>query len=75
MNYWGGGYLQKKKKRNHIPIEARILAAADAYEAMRSDRPYRRHLSKEQAIAELKRNSGRQFDPKVVRAFLKHLNR
>ena len=75
VNYCGGGYPPTKKKRNHIPIEARILAAADAYEAMRSDRPYRRHLSKEQAIAELKRNSGKQFDPKVVRAFLKHLNR
>lgn len=75
VNYSGGGYPPTKKKRNRIPIEARILAVADAYEAMRSDRPYRRHLSEEQAIAELKKNSGTQFDPKVVKAFLKHLNR
>lgn len=75
VNYGGGGYPPMRKKRNNIPIEARILAAADAYEAMRSDRPYRRHLSKEEAIAELKRSSSTQFDPRVVRAFLKYLNR
>lgn len=73
VRYAGGGYPATKKKGSSIPIEARILSVADAYESMRSDRPYRKHLSKEEAIAELKRCSGTQFDPKVVKAFLKHL--
>jgi putative nucleotidyltransferase with HDIG domain len=73
VKYSGGGYPVTKKRKNAIPVEARILAVADAYEAMTSDRPYRRHLSTEQAIAELKRCSGDQFDPKVVAALLKHL--
>lgn len=56
-----------------IPLEARILAVADAYEAMTSDRPYRKALSHQEAVAELRRNSGVQFDPAVVEAFLKAL--
>jgi len=75
VKYSGGGYPVTAKKREAIPIEARILAVADAYEAMTSDRPYRRHLSEEQAIAELKRCSGDQFDPKVVKALIKHLHK
>jgi len=75
VRYAGGGYPATKKKGSGIPLEARILSVADAYESMRSDRPYRKHLTREEAIAELKRCSGTQFDPKVVKAFLKHLNR
>ena len=75
VKYSGGGYPVTRKKRNHIPIEARILAVADAFEAMRSDRPYRRHLSLEDAIQELKEGRRTQFDPKVVDAFLKYLTR
>lgn len=52
-----------------IPLEARIVAVIDAYDAMTSDRIYRKALEKEQAVAELKRCSGTQFDPKVVEAF------
>jgi response regulator RpfG family c-di-GMP phosphodiesterase len=52
-----------------IPLEARILAVADSYDAMTSNRPYRKALPHEIAIAELKRCAGRQFDPKVVEAF------
>ena len=51
-----------------IPLEARILAVADAYEAMTSDRPYRAAFSVDDAIAELRRHSGTQFDPEVVDA-------
>lgn len=54
-----------------IPIYARILAVADSYAAMTSERPYRKALSREDAIAELKRRSGSQFDPKIVETFLK----
>ena len=53
-----------------IPLEARILAVADAYEAMIADRPYRAGMPCEAAWAELERCSGSQFDPAVVRAFL-----
>ena len=52
-----------------IPLEGRILAVADAYEAMTADRPYRRALSAAEARAELRRGTGTQFDPAVVTAF------
>ncbi|MFA5801744.1 MAG: HD domain-containing phosphohydrolase [Thermoleophilia bacterium] len=58
-----------------IPLEARIMAVADSYEAMISDRPYRKALSDEQAVAELKRCVGSQFDPRMVEAFLRALGR
>jgi hypothetical protein len=52
-----------------IPLEARIFAAVDAYDAMTSDRPYRKAMSPEQALEDIRRNSGIQFDPAVVKAF------
>jgi len=52
-----------------IPLEARIVAVADAYDAMVSTRPYRKAMSPKSAILELERNAGTQFDPEVVRAF------
>lgn len=58
-----------------IPLESRILAVADSFEAMTSDRPYRKALSDEQAVTELKRCTGSQFDPNVVEAFLESLGR
>ncbi|MGQ9817537.1 MAG: HD domain-containing phosphohydrolase [bacterium] len=71
--YDGAGY-PNGLKRNEIPIGARIIAVADAYDAMTTDRPYRKALSKKEAIRRLRENSGTQFDPVVVRAFLKILN-
>lgn len=56
-----------------IPMTARILACADAYDAMISDRPYRPRLTKEVALRELRDNSGTQFDPAVTSVFLKTL--
>ncbi len=56
-----------------IPLGARIIAIADAYEALTSDRPYRKAYSKENAMKMLKNASGSQFDPKIVNAFLKIL--
>lgn len=72
--YDGKGY-PRGLKGEEIPIEARIVAVVDAYDAMISDRPYRKALPKEKAIAELKKNAGTQFDPRVVNAFLSVINR
>jgi len=58
-------------KGEEIPLPARIIAVADSFDAMTSDRPYRKALSLEAAIKELKDNSGTQFDPDVVKAFIK----
>ena len=52
-----------------IPLGARILSVADIYDAMTSDRPYRKAMKPEVAIAELKKESGHMFDPRVVEAF------
>ena len=53
-----------------IPEEARVLAVADAFDAMTSDRPYRPALSGEEALAEVQRCSGTQFDPSISGIFL-----
>ena len=66
----GSGY-PKGLRGEDIPLEARIIAVVDAYDAMTSVRPYRRPLSHEAAAEELVRCSGVQFDPRCVQAFLK----
>lgn len=65
----GNGY-PRGLRGEQIPRDARIFAVADAFDAMTSDRPYRRALSMEEASREVARQSGRQFDPVVVEAFL-----
>ena len=60
---------------DEIPLEARILSVADAYEAMTADRPYRKSMEMAEAIAELQRQAGTQFDATVVEAFLSTLGR
>lgn len=72
--YDGHGYVNGLRGEE-IPLGARILAVADSYEAMTSDRPYRRAMPKERAIRELKAGSGTQFDPRVVKAFLSVLEK
>lgn len=67
--YDGKGY-PSGLKGEEVPLGARILAVADAFEAMMSDRPYRKALPLEEAVRELEINSGTQFDPRVVGAFL-----
>lgn len=71
--YNGEGYPKKISKTN-IPIESRIISVADAFDAMMSHRPYRKPLKLNKVIFELKENSGTQFDPKVIKVFLKILN-
>jgi HD-GYP domain-containing protein (c-di-GMP phosphodiesterase class II) len=56
---------------DQIPLGARIMALADAYDAMTSDRPYRKSLGVSVAIEEIKKGSGAQFAPDVVEAFLR----
>jgi len=65
----GGGYPAGLSGRS-IPMEARILAVADAFDAMISPRPYRRALSHDHALAEVGRCAGTQFDPLVAELFL-----
>lgn len=70
----GTGY-PKGLKGEEIPLLSRILSVADSYDAMVNDRCYRKAMPKEEAIAEIKRCSGTQFDPKVVECFLKSLDK
>lgn len=67
--YNGMGYPEGLKGEE-IPLGARIVATIDAWDAMRSDRPYRKALGTEIAESELTKGAGRQFDPEVVKAFL-----
>jgi diguanylate cyclase (GGDEF)-like protein len=66
---WDGAGYPEQKAGEEIPLGARILFVADAYDAMTTDRVYRGRLSHDRAIAELERCAGTQFDPDVVAAF------
>lgn len=68
---WDGKGYPDGLKGEDIPLGARIIAVADSFDAMTSDRPYRRGMTPEAAIAEIQRNAGTQFDPKVVEAFVR----
>ncbi|MFH1593528.1 MAG: HD domain-containing phosphohydrolase [Candidatus Omnitrophota bacterium] len=68
--YDGTGY-PKGLKGEDIPINARVVALADVYDAMTSDRPYRGKSEAREIVERIKNESGKQFDPKIVDAFLK----
>lgn len=63
---WDGTGYPRKQKGNEIPLLSRILAVLDAYTAMTGNLPYKKSLSRESAIMELKKNAGLQFDPEIV---------
>lgn len=73
-HYDGSGY-PKRLKGEDIPLESRIIALVDAYIAMTSDRPYRKALTHEQAIEEIKKGAGKEWDPRLVKLFLSLLQK
>lgn len=68
--YNGTGYPSKLKKGN-IPIGARIMSVADAFDAMVYGRPYKERMSVDEALEEIKKYSGTQFDPQIVKSLFK----
>jgi len=68
--HWDGSGYPKGLKGEELPLQPRIIAIADAYDAMTSSRSYRGALSDEVAIAELQKNAGIQFDPELVKIFV-----
>ena len=71
--YDGSGYPSGLKKKQ-IPVEARIMSIIDAFDAMVFGRPYKKSLTLDEAISELEKNRGSQFDPEIVDAFIKTLH-
>jgi len=69
--WWDGGGYPRGLSGHNIPIVGRIVAIADAYDAMTSDRAYRRALQHEVAVGEIERCAGTQFDPELADAFVK----
>jgi len=72
---WDGDGYPAGLRGEEIPLEARIIAAADAFSAMTADRPYRRRMALEEACAELERCAGTQFDPVVIRLFVEEVRK
>jgi putative nucleotidyltransferase with HDIG domain len=70
----GNGYPDRLRG-DQIPLLSRILQIADSFDAMTSDRPYRKALTRDQAVEELRKFSGRQFDPELVSVFLRVLDK
>lgn len=71
---WDGTGYPRGLKGEQIPLAARIFAVADVYDALTSDRPYRKAWPREKALEYIREQSGRHFDPKVVEAFLKMID-
>jgi len=70
---WDGGGYPKGLKGEEIPLKARIITIADTYDAMISDRAYRKALTEEVAVDEIKKNAGTQFDPQLARIFIENV--
>jgi len=68
-NYDGSGYPYGLSEKN-IPLSARVIAVADTYDAILSNRPYRSASNHNEAVNELIKHAGKQFDPNIVRAFI-----
>jgi diguanylate cyclase (GGDEF)-like protein/PAS domain S-box-containing protein len=70
QEHWNGGGYPLGLAGESIPLECRILGIVDAFDAMTNDRPYRKAMPPEAALAELRRCAGRQFDPNLVELFI-----
>ncbi len=68
---WDGAGYPRALKGDAIPLTGRIVSLADVFDALTHERPYKKAWPEEEAVAELERQKGRQFDPRVVEAFLK----
>lgn len=73
--HWDGSGYPQGLRGTEIPLLGRIIAVGDTYDAMTTDRAYRKALPHEAAIAELKRCSGTQFDAEIVVVFIRELER
>jgi len=71
---WDGTGYPEGLKQFEIPLESRIIAVADAFEAMTGERTYKQQMTKEQAIIELTKFSGTQFDPDIVKTFINKIS-
>ena len=71
--HWDGSGYPDGRAGEEIPLAARIVCACDAYDAMLATRPYREALAREEALNELMRLAGQQFDPGVVRVLVAHV--
>ncbi|MGI6083932.1 MAG: HD domain-containing phosphohydrolase [Acetivibrionales bacterium] len=71
---WDGKGYPNKLKGEEIPLLSRILAVVDAYDAMTQDRSYRKAMTKEAAIEEIRANIGKQFDPNIARIFIEKIS-
>jgi putative two-component system response regulator len=67
---WNGGGYPRGLSGENIPLEGRIMAIADVYDALVSERPYKKAFSHEQAVEIINKDSGTHFDPKIVEVFL-----
>jgi len=70
---WDGTGYPKGLRGKQIPLKSRIIAIADAFDAMISERPYKNALSKDAAVKELINNAGIQFDPELVKIFIEEV--
>ena len=69
---WDGSGYPRGLKGEEIPISARIFSVVNTWDALTNDRPYRKAMSQEDAIQEMRSESGKAFDPKIVEVFLKN---
>jgi HD-GYP domain-containing protein (c-di-GMP phosphodiesterase class II) len=72
---WDGKGYPQGLKGDQIPLIARIITVVDSYDAMTENRPYRKAMSEQDAIAEILKNSGTQFDPEIARIFIEKIGK